>query len=270
MTKASQSTTASFTPDPAWGTEEQKETHVIKKVSNALYKDSDRPYWEIITMRGTGFIIDAEERNIPDGYTFAEGDLITLYIHRASIIHGCVHNPVDKDKPEAVLWYQTQEEAMEEHRKMVDRMQAERQAEFDLNVHNYDERFDKLPECFQKRIELRRERNENFRVDFEPYELFTCEMAVLIASEFETEAEVAAFAKQYNYEVKNEELKQMLKDCSGNQFGCACLLARAYKNDPDYVPMLPGAMAPLVGSKDYGDPIDLTEQFAKDKEAANA
>ena len=61
----------------------------------------------------------------------------------------------------------------------------------------------------------------------EPYEVFCCEQAVLIAKALKTEAEIQKFYDApYN---EQQELVPALSDGhSGNTFGGACALARAW------------------------------------------
>jgi hypothetical protein len=117
--------------------------------------------------------------------------------------------------------------------------------------------------------------------------LFTCEQAVAFAeaarsrSDGEEEKAVADFwadskrwRKEYPnnegvpdntavrwlywwntlpYERQRKQMPAMSDQHSGNTFGAAVNLARLYLMWPDLVPEQYGALAPLVGSKDYGD-----------------
>jgi hypothetical protein len=202
----------------------------------------------------------------------------------------------------------------EEKRKVEER----RDKEFEEKRERLDERFAQLPVEFQKRIQMRRERNPRFRQEYEDYEMTACEGAVAVAA-WATEVanecspemqqireEVIALftdpelqkgasypndwqpdnwvipedmrqaavtwywclnSKAYDYAYKRQmELVPMMERLdSGNIFGMGMKLAQLYLAQPEDVWRLHGALAPLVGSEDYGDPIDLIE-----KEAAEA
>jgi hypothetical protein len=107
-----------------------------------------------------------------------------------------------------------------------------------------------LPAIFQKRIRNFREANKNFRWDYESYEMFCCEEAIKIANCLKTEDKIITWAKLD----WNEQVKQVPIDegHSGNTFGCAVQLARLYVAQHQLIEKAHGALANLVGCKEYG------------------
>lgn len=148
-----------------------------------------------------------------------------------------------------------------------------------------DRRFDALPPEFQARIERRRRNNPAFRKEFESYELFVCEQAVAFAEQARArskdgeEPQVAEHWKDdeeskdqplavrwlywwsalnserydYDYQRQKAEMPAMDEGHSGNTFGAATQLAYWWLTQPENIDKQYGALAPLVGSQDYGD-----------------
>jgi len=119
-----------------------------------------------------------------------------------------------------------------------------------------------LPEVFRKRIEkFQRDGGHTFRRDYEGYELFCCEQAVLIADALGTVGNVRIF-----YAASLEDQKRMVPgmstDHSGNTFGAACRLAQQYLESPERVPAIHGALTPLVGCEAYGCKHDTAHATA--------
>lgn len=161
----------------------------------------------------------------------------------------------------------------------------ERREKFAKQRDDLDRRFDALPAEFQERIERRRRNNPAFRQDFESYELFVCEQAVAFAEQARarsTDAEEpqvsehwkddeeskdqplavrwlywwsALNSERYGYDFNRQkaEMPAMDEGHSGNTFGAAVQLAYWWLVNPENVDKQHGAMAPLVGSQDYGD-----------------
>lgn len=238
-----------------------------------------------------------EFREVPSGVTHGfrstewgdtepeEGDNIVVY-DRGGRVRG-----VDLNGER--VFYLTDEQLRERHEKQVEEMNTARKERFAEQREELDARFDALPPEFQRRIELRRERNPDFRWQYESYEMNCCEQAVVFANQalHETDEDAtracewlhgwamihsdshpedkgedwagwAPFnkrAEHYDYSTQKKLMPGMSDDHSGNTFGAALQLAYAFLQDPEDVPLMYGALAPLVGSEAYGDPIDLME-----------
>ena len=110
--------------------------------------------------------------------------------------------------------------------------EAKREHELFANLSETDRRIAALPPLFQERIaKFQRDGGHEFRRDYEPYELFCCEQAVVIADALHTGEAIIAF-----HAAPWDEQKRLVPgvsdDHSGNTFGTACLLARAYVERP--------------------------------------
>ena len=145
-------------------------------------------------------------------------------------------------------------ETAEQHSARMDREHAERDRErrydFEKNRTDFDRRYRALPEVFQRRLDKFRGNNPDFRWKYESYEMFCCEQAVEIAAKVKAD-DLPEFA---NLDFAEQRLivPNLSDGHSGNTFGCAVRLAHLYLTNPEGVVQLHGAMAPLVGSEEYG------------------
>lgn len=150
-----------------------------------------------------------------------------------------------------VFFYRTPEQEKEKHKQFVDEQNAKKRAEFEKNKAQMDADFAALPPVFQQRIERYRVNNPDFRWDYEPYELFCCKEAMKIVEALKTPEAIKAFhGMEYDEQMK---LVKLDEGHSGNTFGCAVSLAYHYVINPDNVLKVHGALAPLVGSRAYGE-----------------
>lgn len=195
-----------------------------------------------------------------------------------------------------VLFYRTEEEtrardeadAAKENRERKRKYEEEEKAEF-------QKRYEALPEAFQRRLDkYRNGPNPDFGWEYEGYELFCCEQAVVYAEEARRvvgvamgdTAEVATYYEgkteketpptpelrwlfwwnahhsaefDYDFARFKELMPGYSNEHSGNTHGTAFQLAAIWLNPaPDFgekgVVNRFGALAPLVGSEAYGDP----------------
>lgn len=151
------------------------------------------------------------------------------------------------------VFYRTKKEQEDKHKQEIIESENKRQAIFEINKNKLDERFNSLPDVFQKRILKYRNANPNFRRDYEEYELFCCEQAILIANHFKSAISIDKWAKATDSKQKND-FPELSDRHSGNTFGCSCLLAKVYLTKPELVIEQHGALTPLVGCKEYGCP----------------
>lgn len=151
-----------------------------------------------------------------------------------------------------VYRYRTEAEDAQDHRDMVARQKAEKAADYEAKRADFDARVAALPEQFRTRIERFRDLGGNeWRYEFEPYELFTCEQAAVIAEAVITVDELAVFCK-LSYEEQRLRVPKLDGGHSGNTFGMACQLARCLIEQPELLPKMHGAMCALVGCQEYG------------------
>ena len=151
------------------------------------------------------------------------------------------------------IYYRSPAEETSRHRKWVADEKAKRLREFEESGRaKLDAQYDALPLIFQARIDKFRRNNPEFRVEYEGYEMFCCEEAVKLATALPSEDEVRAFAALDYAQQKLTVPTLAYDEHSGNTFGAAVMLARLYLAQPQSVEQMHGALAPLVGSKEYG------------------
>jgi len=114
-----------------------------------------------------------------------------------------------------------------------------------------DAQYNSLPDHFKRRIDKFRANNPEFRQEYEGYEMFCCTQAVAFADALKTPEAVEAFYK-LPYNEQRIRVPAMDDGHSGNTFGAACSLAIHYLREPQDVVKMHGALAPLVGSEEYG------------------
>lgn len=189
-----------------------------------------------------------------DGWTFwirkdspivpAVGMHLRQYGKSGYAVRGCFLDGVR-------LFYRTAEEERLRHEQWERDQKREKREAFERDREKIDARYDALPECFRRRLDKFRTNNPEFRYEYEGYELFCCEQAVEIAKALKSEDAVRAF---YNkpWEEQRALVPTLNDGHSGNTFGCACSLAIDYLTDESRVVKRHGALAPLVGSEEYG------------------
>ncbi|MFA5999392.1 MAG: hypothetical protein WC783_00225 [Candidatus Paceibacterota bacterium] len=178
------------------------------------------------------------------------GDTIRLY---GNAEWGGIIRGIDIIKPNGeshTVRYNTPKEQDALHKKELQKMKDDKKKKFKENKSKLDEAYRNLPEVFQKRINKFRKNNRNFRVDYEDYEMFCCTEAIKIADKLKTGDAIKDFHKlDYEDQIK---LVDIDPGHSGNTFGIAVALAYQYVTTPDNVALMHGALAPLVGSEEYG------------------
>jgi len=173
------------------------------------------------------------------------GDTLTLHTKNLSTVRGAALNGVQ-------IYYKSDAQLEQEYKYFCDKLKDARLKAFEENKGKMDADYEALPRFFKQRIDRFRANNPDFRVEYEPYEMFCCKEAVKIANAFSMGEDVESF-KKLPYEEQKEVVPTLDDGHSGNTFGCACSLARAYLDAPDLVPQMHGALAPLVGGEEYGD-----------------
>lgn len=195
-----------------------------------------------ISSNGSGFRLDKKYGVIPK-----KGQVITLYTEGSSF--GTIRG-MDLDGTR--IFYKTDEDLEAERLDFFRKEEERKQETFLKNETKMDAQYDALPIVFKKRIDRFRNNNKRFRIDFEPYELFCCEQAIIIANVCKTADEVEAFSKK-EYNEQKAQVTEISDDHSGNSFSCSVHLAYWYLKELNMVYKLHGALSPLVGSDEYGD-----------------
>lgn len=147
--------------------------------------------------------------------------------------------------------YRTEAEEAERHRAYVADEEYKRKIEADDHRAERDAKVAAMPPFFQERIERFRRVRSNFRRDHEPYEIFTCEQAVLFAETLKTVEALRAFAEA-PYEDQKKMVPELSNEHSGNTFHMALKLAHLSLEKPELLPKMHGALCALVGCKGYG------------------
>ena len=116
------------------------------------------------------------------------------------------------------------------------------------NEKDQDERYNKLPIVFQKRLTRFRTNNPNFKRQFEHYELFCCEEAIKIADFCKNNG----YTIQQFYDDRKLQKGVIFEGHSINTFVISCKLAHHYITNMDYIILEHGALTSLVGCENYG------------------
>lgn len=227
------------------------ETVVVKTVTKSRG-------WFSISTEGSGFGLSTKYRVTPK-----EGDKITLHLHKGSMIRGMDINGKK-------IYYKTDEDLDREHIQYLKKEEIRKEKQFKKNKPKLDAQYNKLPQCFKDRIDKFRKNNPNFRKEFESYEMFCCEQAIVIANalnDVNTIAKNNGFIGWLEYDLAKrfdafkdlqwEDQKKLVPGLddghSGNTFGASMRLGYWYLNHPESVVKINGALANLVGSEEYGD-----------------
>ena len=150
-----------------------------------------------------------------------------------------------------IMYYRTPEEEEERHKKWCDDKDERDKKNFKKMNKKLDEYYNKLPDLFKQRIDKFRNNNPDFRWKYESYEMFCCNEAVKIANALKSIEEIKKW-KDLSFE-EQKKLVDIDEGHSGNTFGCSVNLACWYLSScPENVVRQYGALAPLVGSKEYG------------------
>jgi hypothetical protein len=156
-----------------------------------------------------------------------------------------------------VVYYrtETQQRADDEARWKADE-QRDRDA-FEAHRSETDARIAALPRVFRLRLERFQKNNPDFRWKFEPYELFCCEQAVIIANALKDGwGSIDNRFEQFKAAETLVEQQALVPNLdgghSGNTFGFAVRLAYWYATQPANVVREHGALTPLVGCKEFG------------------
>lgn len=119
-----------------------------------------------------------------------------------------------------------------------------------------DRRVAALPTVLRERIEKFRKGNRDFWWQYESYELFCCEQAVVIADYFRERggAEALKVWNKKSYAEQQVDGPKLDDGHSGNTFGMSVRLGYDLLTNPKIAAHEHGALTPLVGCQEYGCP----------------
>lgn len=149
-----------------------------------------------------------------------------------------------------VAFYRTREQQQEKNASALAEHNRKRIEKFEEVREDHDRRIAALPEPFRRRLAYF-QRTPDWRWQYEDYELFCCEQAVLIAAAVPDPERITEF-QVYDWQALLDAVPGLSGDHSGNTFGFSCALAKIYLKEPDLVPDFHGAMVPLAGCEEYG------------------
>jgi len=148
------------------------------------------------------------------------------------------------------VYYRTQAEDDAHHAAAAEKVRQDRHDTFAAERGSRDARIAALPEPLRLRMQGFIEAgSDEWRAEFEPYELYVCEQAGVFAAALGTSDAVREFVKM-DPPAQHERVPGMDDGHSGNTFGSACRLAVFVLDRPDDVPNVHAAMCPIVGCKD--------------------
>ncbi len=154
----------------------------------------------------------------------------------------------------AKFWYQTKEElekTLAEMDKMSAMVNEKLKERFEKTKPLLDAAYDVLPGVFQKRIDLYRAANPEFRWRFEEHEMAVCDQAVLYEKNFNTFEELKAFISLPLTE-QRKKLPELLAQHDEKSLCVTWILAMCYATNPADVPRMHGAACYITGCEVYG------------------
>ena len=206
----------------------------------------------VIFNNGTGFGFSTDYGVVPK-----VGDRIRLYVNFTEI------RGLDVNGEPVFFW--TDEDMDERHRKWVAEQDAERERAWLRDKDKLLAAENELPDVFKQRINWFREHcPTDFNRNFLGYEILVCSEAVKIADALKTKERVQRWIEGG---FKKRSGLYMSKQHSYNSVGMAARLAYNYLDDPRMVFFEHGALVPLVGCQKYGcaHPRPGIEEYAKEK-----
>lgn len=256
---------------------EYEHDHVVKEAT----RDGDGN-WTLDTEDATGFGMTKEQAG---ERTFRRGDGIRIVTFQGARIKGVYHKPqAGADGAWEKLWHYTDAEMSGKIAEERIEFQYKKAREYAVDREKLDLAYDHLPEPFQRRLDKYRENNPSFRASYEKYEMLCCEQGVLFAQTalkkvgytwpgehpnidavpeltrkkaldwYEWWANLNSKEQDYDTTRQSLEMPGLDHGHSGNSFGMSVRLGGLWLSSmTEGVIGHYGALAPLVGSDDYGD-----------------
>ena len=150
-----------------------------------------------------------------------------------------------------LVFYRTEEEQDLENERSMRRQDEEALERYKANLVRTEQRIGRLPSVFQERIMAFRANDNDWAHKYEGYELGTCELAVALSKTLKTVESLQEF-RDLPHEEQERLVPAISEGHSGNTMGCAMGLAYTYLTKKQNIPLMHGAMCPLVGCKAYG------------------
>jgi len=198
----------------------------------------------------TGWTITCSDKwmlhvSVKHGVTPIVGQVARFYGQIGNVVRGLY---LDHQK----VFYYTIAQQERKDKAWLKSNERKQKLKFSKNRLSLNQQYDSLPDVFKRRIDRFRSNNPDFRWKYESYEMFTCKEAIKIANALDDSFDPAEFYK-LSFKEQNKLVPDLSDEHSGNTFGMALQLAYLYKTNPEGVAQIHGALAPLVGSKEYGD-----------------
>ena len=223
---------------------QQRERRADRGQTHVLTKVEDWGDYYGLSANSSGFTLSHKHGVVPK-----VGDVVTLYLHQGSMIHGFDLN----GEP---IYYKTGAEREEDRLSAIAERQRKADEELEAEREQRDAAFDALPPIFKRRVAWFRAHNSRFRQDFEPYEMSACVDAVKLAEWAQTQPDPANAIQRFqkgSFEKQRFLVPDLAYDRhSGNSLVFAVRLAYHYVTKPENVYQEHGAMVPLVGCEEYG------------------
>jgi hypothetical protein len=157
------------------------------------------------------------------------------------------------------VYYRTESQQEQKHKNWCKKERKKKVARLASEKDDRDKRVKALPESMQKRMQGFYERNKDFRIEFEPYELFCLEQAMIIANACKMETSgnhnfaIDETFKKLTFDEQKKLVPEISDQHSGNTFGFSCLMAKfLLQGNDEYIIKNHGALCPMVGCSDYG------------------
>ncbi len=148
-----------------------------------------------------------------------------------------------------VYRYLTAEQDEKRWKDEVDASRRKRADDYEAKRSDFDARVRALPEPLRVRVErFRALGGDEWRHEFEPYELFCCEQAAALNADI---ADIRSWSR-LSYAAQKSAWSRLDDGHSGNTIGATVRLALTLREQPELVAKTHGALCPLVGCEAYG------------------
>ena len=255
--------------------DEYEHEHIVTEA-----KQDDNGNWNLSHEDGAGFGLSREQTGDRE---FKPGDEMRVITFQGSRIKGVYWRAAGESEWDT-LWHYTDAEMSAKIAEERIGFQHKKAREFAVDREKLDLAYEHLPEPFQRRIDKYRLNNPEFRASYEKYEMMCCEQGVLFAEtalkkvgyEWEDEhpntdtvdevtrqkaldwyewwANLNSKEQGYDSAQQSLEMPGLDHGHSGNTFGMSVRLGGLWLSGlTEGVIGHYGAMAPLVGSDEYGD-----------------
>jgi hypothetical protein len=180
--------------------------------------------WEITFNDGWSLCVGKRDKLLPDPIV---GEIAHLYGKGTGFtVRGFTSNGI-------VYFYRTVKEQKEKDKQWLIDTGIKRKKEYEENIEKRNKIYDSLPQCFKNRLDRLTKESEFKKEeiwDWEPYEMFILQQAVVIADTLKDPEMISEF-KNLDWDKQKSLVKDLDDGHSGNTFSCACVLAYWYLKD---------------------------------------